>query len=68
MDSKYQCEYYSENINELIIHFVRSRPELWDLSNQNYKNIFKKKLAWMEIAKELNMEGNIYLAFNFFLF
>lgn len=50
-------EYNSEDLNELIIHYVRSRPQLWDFKNSQYKdNVLKKKL-WYEVAQELNMNG-----------
>ncbi|KYN50256.1 hypothetical protein ALC62_06924 [Cyphomyrmex costatus] len=36
-------EYNCEDINELIIHYVRIRPQLWDFKNKQYKdNIIKK--------------------------
>ncbi|KYN27497.1 hypothetical protein ALC57_03117 [Trachymyrmex cornetzi] len=48
-------EYNCEDINELIIHYVRSRPQLWDFKNKQYRdNVIKKKL-WCEVAQELNM-------------
>ncbi|CAL1672177.1 unnamed protein product [Lasius platythorax] len=48
-------EYNSEDVNELIIHYVRSRPQLWDFKNKQYRdNVLKKKL-WCEVAQELNV-------------
>ncbi|XP_077270956.1 uncharacterized protein LOC143902126 [Temnothorax americanus] len=48
-------EYNSENVNELIIHYVRSLPQLWDLKNKEYRdNVLKKKL-WCQVAQELNV-------------
>lgn len=47
----------SEDLNKLIIHCVRNRPELWDLKNPQYKNIIVKKKLWCEVAQELNMSG-----------
>ena len=35
----------------LIIYYVQSRPELWDMSYRNYKHI----LAWTDLAQELNI-------------
>ncbi|XP_071652264.1 uncharacterized protein [Temnothorax longispinosus] len=48
-------EYNSENVNELIIHYVRSLPQLWDFKNKEYRdNVVKKKL-WCQVAQELNV-------------
>lgn len=50
-------EYNSEDVNELIIHYVKSRPQLWDFRDKQYRdNVLKKKL-WCEVAQELNVTG-----------
>ncbi|XP_025163181.1 uncharacterized protein LOC105184943 isoform X2 [Harpegnathos saltator] len=52
----YSCtEYSTEGINELIIHYVRNRPQLWDLNDKCYRNNGLKKKLWCEVAHELNM-------------
>jgi len=38
-------EYNSDVINELIIHYVRNRPQLWDLKDKQYRDTaLKRKL------------------------
>lgn len=49
-----------ENINELIIHYVRSRPELWDIRHKKYKDNFLKQKIWCKIVHELNVTGMYY--------
>ncbi|XP_025992261.2 uncharacterized protein LOC105202458 isoform X2 [Solenopsis invicta] len=56
-NSSMECN--SEDLNKLIIHCVRSRPELWDLKNPQYKNIIVKKKLWCEVAQELNMSEDL---------
>lgn len=50
-------EFEGESLNELLIHYVQGRPELWDLSSKLYKDNMKKKIAWAELAKELHQNG-----------
>ena len=59
-------QYSAESLNELVIHYVHSRPELWDLSNRKYKDNFAKKIAWTDLAKELNMDGQYYTILNYY--
>lgn len=35
---------------ELLIDSVKSRPEIWDCSNEAYKNRLKKRDAWAEVC------------------
>lgn len=55
-------EYFEEDTSELIITYVHNRPELWDMNSAAYKNVVAKKVAWMELAKELGIGGKfLYL-------
>ncbi|XP_036140689.1 uncharacterized protein LOC105827827 isoform X2 [Monomorium pharaonis] len=44
-----------EDLNELIIHYVKSCSEIWDIKNKHYKDNNVKNKKWAEIARELNV-------------
>jgi len=50
-------EYNSDDINELIIYYVRNRPQLWDLKDKQYRDTVLKRKLWCEVAQELNVTG-----------
>jgi len=45
-------EYNSDDINEFIIHYVRNRPQLWDLKDKQYRDTVLKRKLWCEVAQE----------------
>lgn len=48
------------DLNETIINCVQNFPILWDKSCTDFKNAAKKKLVWGTIAKELNLNGELF--------
>lgn len=47
--------------DELLIELVRSRPVLYDSNNRDYLNAECKKKVWLEIGKEMNVDGKCCL-------
>jgi hypothetical protein len=44
--------------HELLIEYVRGKPELYDIRSNRYSdNVYKNK-AWDEIGRKLNRKGN----------
>lgn len=56
---------FDMNSTEKLINLVQSYPCLYDKSNKDFKNSFKKEIIWDNIAKELNQSREyIFHLFN----
>ena len=42
---------------EKLIELVREHRVLYDLSHEDYKNIYKKDKVWNEIGEEIGEDG-----------
>jgi hypothetical protein len=48
-------------MDELLIEFVRGKPELYDMSSNRYNDNIHKNKAWEEIGRKLNRKGNLLI-------
>ncbi|XP_017470929.1 PREDICTED: uncharacterized protein LOC108362460 [Rhagoletis zephyria] len=46
------------DINEILIEEIRKHEWLYDLSSNEYKNVFKKAVIWEEIGKSVCLPGD----------
>jgi hypothetical protein len=46
---------------ELLIETVKKHPMLYDIRNEDYRNVRKKDQLWDEIGKELHVHGKYCL-------
>jgi hypothetical protein len=52
---------------ELLVECVRKHPTLYDMSNEDYRNVRKKDQLWDEIGKELHVPGKYYCLITVYL-
>lgn len=45
------------DVDEQLIEEVRGRPILYDLGQENYKNIKQKDIVWREVADAVKISG-----------
>jgi hypothetical protein len=52
---------------ELLLECVRKHPMLYDMSNEDYRNVRKKDQLRDEIGKELHVPGKYYCLITVYL-
>lgn len=54
---------WSKEADEQLVTTIGDYPCLYEVSHEDYKDIFKKRSSWMEVASCMNISGalkNLY--------
>jgi len=52
-----KANYLSNDMREILILEIQTRPCLWDDTHTQYKNVEKNKKIWSEIGKLIGISG-----------